>query len=101
MQIVNLNVDTSTPSGELIYTVMAAFAQFERHTLIKRTKEGMEAARRRGKHIGRPYKLTMEETILGYSKIQEGESTLPDMAAEFGCSRETLVQAIKRFGLEV
>ena len=39
-QVVNLNVDTSTPSGELIYTVMAAFAQFERQTLIRvRRKE--------------------------------------------------------------
>ena len=70
--IVNLNVDTSTPSGELIYTVMAAFAQFERKNLIKRTKEGMASAKLRGKHIGRPYKLTMEETILAYSKIQAG-----------------------------
>ncbi len=98
-QIVNLNVDTSTPSGELIYTVMAAFAQFERKNLIKRTREGMESARKRGVHIGRPYKLTMEEVILASSKITSGQSTLAKMASQYGCSRDTLVQAIKRLDL--
>ena len=97
-QIVNLNVDTATPSGELIYTVMAAFAQFERTNLIKRTKEGMASARKRGVHIGRPYKLTMEEIILAHDRIQSGQSTVADMALEYGCSRDTLVQAVKRWG---
>lgn len=98
-QIVNLNVDTSTPSGELIYTVMAAFAQFERRNLIVRTKEGMAAARLRGKHIGRPHKLHLEEVILAHSRIRAGEATISDMAEQFGCSRETLAQAMKRLVL--
>ena len=98
-QIVNLNVDTATPSGELIYTVMAAFAQFERTNLIKRTKEGMESARKRGVHIGRPYKLTMEEVILAHSRMASGKSTISEMATEFGCSRDTLGQSLKRLGL--
>ncbi len=99
-QVVNLNVDTSTPSGELIYTVMAAFAQFERKNLIKRTKEGMTSARKRGVHIGRPYKLTLEEVILAHSKIESGQYTLTELAAEFGCSRDTLSQSLRRFDLE-
>lgn len=98
-QIVNLNVDTATPSGELIYTVMAAFAQFERKTLIQRTREGMQAARRRGVHIGRPYKLTMEEIILAHAKIQAGEATITELAEQFDCSRETLSQAMRRLVL--
>jgi DNA invertase Pin-like site-specific DNA recombinase len=99
-QIVNLNVDTSTPSGELIYTVMAAFAQFERKNLIKRTKEGMEAARSRGKKIGRPHKLSTEEIILAYSKIESGH-TVASMASHFDCSKDTLVQGFRRMGLRV
>jgi len=55
-QILSLNVDTSTPAGQLVYTVMAAFAQYERQCLSQRTKEGMAAAKRRGKHVGRPWK---------------------------------------------
>ena len=95
-QIVNLNVDTSTPSGELMYTVMAAFSQFERQTLIRRTKEGMAAARLRGKHIGRPHKLHREEVILAHSRIKAGEATITAMADQFGCCPETLAQAMKR-----
>lgn len=55
-QILSLNVDTGTPAGQLVFTVMAAFAQYERQCISQRTKEGMAAARRRGKHIGRPKK---------------------------------------------
>ena len=68
-QIVSLNVDTSEPFGELIYTFMAALGQFERKNLIKRTKEGMAAAKRRGKHIGRPFKLTPGAVSGAYSEI--------------------------------
>ena len=100
-QIVNLNVDTATPAGELIYTVMAAFSQFERKNLIKRTKEGMASAKRRGKHIGRPYKLTMEEVMLAHSKIRNGEFTITDMASKFECSKDTLNQGFKRFNLKI
>jgi len=96
-QIVNLNVDTSTPDGEFVYTVMAACAQLERKRLIKRTKEGMAAAKRRGKHIGRPYKLTTEQIILAHTTIQSGKSTLAGMASEVGCSTATLSQAMSRF----
>ena len=95
-QIVNLNVDTATPSGELIYTVMAAFAQFERQTLIRRTKEGMEAARRRGKHIGRPYKLSERDVARARQRVAAGHSSITRMADRLGCSRGTLSRAMQR-----
>lgn len=50
------NFDTHTPEGKLLYTVCAALAEWERSILSERTKQGMEAARRRGKRIGRPPK---------------------------------------------
>ena len=57
-RIVSLGVDTSTADGMLVYTVVAALAEHERKRLSERTKQGLEAARRRGKRIGRPRKLT-------------------------------------------
>ncbi|MEX5219712.1 MAG: recombinase family protein [Nitrospira sp.] len=98
--IVNLNVDTATPSGELIYTVMAAFSQFERQTLIRRTKEGMAAAKLRGKHIGRPRKPFLEEVILAHSRIEAGEGTIAEIAEQFGCSRKNLEQELRRLELD-
>ncbi len=99
-QIVTLNVDTATPSGELIYTVMAAFAQFERKNLIKRTKEGMAAARRRGKHIGRPYKLTDHQIQKAYARIRSRKTTITGAAKKLHCSRDTLSKSLKRLGLD-
>ena len=60
-QVATLMIDTETPAGEYTYTIMAATAQFERRNLIKRTKEGMEAARRRGVRLGRPPKLLPDQ----------------------------------------
>ena len=48
------SVDTSTPSGKLLFTLMSAIAQFERDTIAERTNEGLRAARARGHVGGRP-----------------------------------------------
>jgi len=100
-QIVTLNVDTATPSGELIYTVMAAFAQFERQSLIKRTKEGMAAAKKRGQHIGRPYKLSEDDVKQAYQEIKAGRASIRGMASHLGCTRDTLSIALKRHNIEL
>lgn len=94
-QIVTLNVDTATPAGELVYTVMAAFAQYERKLLIKRTKEGMEAARKRGAKIGRPKKITDEQIVKAMAEIDAG-GTITAKARELGVCRDTLSKAINR-----
>ncbi len=56
VQLVSLkeNVDTSTPSGKLLFTLMSAIAQFERDTIAERTREGLQSARARGRMGGRP-----------------------------------------------
>lgn len=48
------NIDTSTPTGKLLFTLMSAIAQFERDTIADRTQEGLRAARARGRIGGRP-----------------------------------------------
>ena len=63
LRILNLGLDTSSPSGQLVLTVMAALAEMERTILIERTKDGLEAARKRGKRGGRPPALTAERKV--------------------------------------
>lgn len=46
--------DTCTPQGRLMLHLVSAFSEFERGVLIERTKAGLDAARRRGKRLGRP-----------------------------------------------
>ena len=54
-------MDTTTAGGELIFHVMAALAQFERRLIAERSRAGIAAARKRGKHLGRPADLTPEK----------------------------------------
>lgn len=48
------NVDTSTPAGKILFTMISAFAEFERSIIRERVIAGMEKAKARGARIGRP-----------------------------------------------
>lgn len=52
--ISDLGMDLSTPHGEALASMMATFAQLERRMISQRTKEGLAAAKAKGKRIGRP-----------------------------------------------
>ncbi|GAG16567.1 unnamed protein product, partial [marine sediment metagenome] len=48
------NIDTSTPIGKVLFTIIAAFSSFEREIIIERVKNGLDTAKRKGKVLGRP-----------------------------------------------
>ena len=100
-QIVTFNIDTATNEGELAYTIVAAFAQFERKNLIKRTREGMAAAKRRGQHVGRPYKLCDTDVQHAHEDVIARKTTITARAEKLGCSRDTLTRAFARLGLKI
>lgn len=50
------NLDSSTPSGLVLFAVIGAFAQFQRETTVANVRAGLRAARARGKILGRPKK---------------------------------------------
>ena len=54
------DIDTTTPAGRLVFHVFASIAQFERERISERTKEGLAAARKRGRVGGRPPALSAE-----------------------------------------
>ena len=56
--ILDLGVDTTTPSGEMIANVMATFAQFERRLIGQRTKDALAVKKRQGVRLGRPPSLS-------------------------------------------
>ncbi|MEM6780324.1 MAG: recombinase family protein [Pseudomonadota bacterium] len=94
-EILSMRVDNSTPEGELMFTILAGFAQYERKCLIRRTKQGMESARAKGKQIGRPFKLSDEQAKEAKAMAGFGHD-LREIARQYGCARQTVQSAIER-----
>lgn len=57
-------VDTSTPAGKVMFTMISAFAEFERAIISERVKSGLEKARAKGKRLGRPRVEVCKESVL-------------------------------------
>ena len=88
-------IDTTTAGGRLIFHVMGALAEFERSLIGERTKAGMQAAKRRGKSVGRPRKLTVHQLARARALIEAGEETRSGVAELFGVDVATLRRAFK------
>ncbi len=89
-------MDTTTAGGELLFHVMGALAQFERRLNAERSRAGIAAARRRGKHLGRPADLTPEKITHARQMIDSAEQSVTGMAKLLGVHRVTLHKALKR-----
>lgn len=57
----DLNIDTNTPSGRMVFSVLSAVAQWERETIAQRTRDGLAMLRAKGKPTGRPAVADMPE----------------------------------------
>lgn len=75
LRILTLGVDTRTPAGQLVMTVMAAVAQLERDLLRERTAGGLAAARARGRVGGRPRVMTDQQVEFARELSGGGKST--------------------------
>jgi DNA invertase Pin-like site-specific DNA recombinase len=57
------NLDLTTPTGKMHFTIIAAFAEFERDMIRVRTMEGLDRARSEGKKLGRPFKTKQSPPV--------------------------------------
>lgn len=76
----------SNPMQELQLAVMGAVAQFERAMIKERQREGIELAKAKGKHLGRPARLSESQVKELVDRASEGESKAL-LATEFGITR--------------
>ena len=94
------NIDSSTPTGKLMLTMIGAIAEFERQNLLERQREGIAIAKREGKFKGGQVKRIDEEAFnAAYSRYKLRKITKKDLAAELGVSRPTLDKLLKERGL--
>ena len=87
-------IDTTTAGGRLVFHVMGALAEFERALIGERTKAGMQAAKRRGKTVGRPRKLTAHQLDYARALLTTGKETRAGVAELFGVDVATLRRAL-------
>ncbi len=84
------DIDTTSPAGRLVFHVFASIAQFERERIVERTKEGLEAARRRGRVGGRPPALTPAQKAEVKRMRDEERRPIPEIAGLFKVSAKTV-----------
>lgn len=97
LRILNLGIDTSTPAGELIFTIVGAVAQMERDLIVERTKSALEAKRRRGERIGgRKPKHTPEQVARALHMLDTSDLTGQEVANAVGMSRSRMYALVSR-----
>jgi len=87
-------IDTTTPSGKLVFGIFAALAEFERELISERTKAGLASARARGRKGGAPFKMTASKLRLVMAAMGKPGTNVGDLCKELGITRQTLYRHV-------
>jgi len=87
-------IDTTSSTGRLLFTILSSLAQFERDVLVERTREGLAAARARGRCGGRPKtnESVVKKALALYST---GQYSMKEIQELTGISPSTIYRARK------
>lgn len=83
-------MDTTTPTGRMIFTVLGAVAELERSLIVERVKAGLRNARAKGKRLGRPRKIVNAARI---AELRKQGRSWRKIARQEGCSTRTARRA--------
>jgi len=89
------NMDSGTESGELFATILAMIAHVERRMIVSRTRAGLQAAKDRGKILGRRPKMTPDQVAEAKALMRTGLKA-EAVAARYGVGRSTLFRQFER-----
>ncbi len=99
--VLDQGIDTSTAVGRMFFQILGAIAEFEHALMSERTRDGLEAARARGRTGGQKPKLTARQAKIAQDMYDEkGEDgrrryTVAEIAAEFGVTRPTIYRHLQ------
>lgn len=91
------SMDTTTPSGEFLFQVFGALAQYERALTRERVIAGLAAAKRRGRRGGRPLAITGEKLDAILAALN-GDMSKAAVCRNFEVKRTTLIETLARIG---
>jgi DNA invertase Pin-like site-specific DNA recombinase len=90
------NIDTATATGQLVFHLFGALAEFERNLITERTMAGLEAARARGRKGGRPKLNTSRSKVAMAKKLYADQTnSIADICRTLQISRATLYRYLK------
>lgn len=94
LNVLNLGIDTQTPTGKLILTVLGGVAQFEREIMLERQREGVAKAKAAGKYKGRkPITLDRQQEVI---RLVESGSSKTGIARQLRIGEATVYRILKR-----
>lgn len=86
-------IDTTTPTGRVMWQMIGAFAEWERSMISERTQAGLKEARRRGVKFGPKEKLNSQQVLRAKALVANGEK-VSDVAKLYNVGRATLYRAL-------
>ena len=91
------NIDTSTATGQLIFHIFGALAEFERNLIKERTIAGLDAARSRGRRGGRPkLKITASKVAMAKKLYADRSNSVDEICKTLSISKPTLYRYVKK-----
>jgi DNA invertase Pin-like site-specific DNA recombinase len=93
--VLKQDIDTTTPTGRLVFHILAAFDEFQRELIVEGTVEGLAAARARGRTGGRKSSLSASQIKHARQLYSDGKATVAEIAALFSVSRQTIYRALE------
>jgi DNA invertase Pin-like site-specific DNA recombinase len=91
-------IETSTPSGKMIFSIFAALSEYERELISERTKAGLKAARARGRKGGRKFVMTKTKLNIARNALQKRDTRINDLCDELNITRYTLYRYLSPEG---
>lgn len=90
LRVLEQGIDTATAEGRAMFGMLSVLAEFQRELVVANTRDGLAAARARGRKGGRPAKLTGEQVALAQRLYDAGDHTVAQIAELIGVRRTTL-----------
>ena len=95
LEVLEQNINTKSPEGRLFFVMVAAMAEFEHAMMVARTKDGLAAARARGRLGGRKPKLSETQKKQVKKLYDARELTVREIAALFNITPPTVYRALE------
>jgi DNA invertase Pin-like site-specific DNA recombinase len=96
--ILGHDIDTRTAHGKMMFGFMAIFAENERNRNLERIRQGMEGARKRGRHIGRPNKLKGDKIKQMVNLYKSQALSVKELCLMYGVCKVTLYKYVRKDG---